>query len=137
MVETKVPKDIRVYKTKIIGPFSLRQLICLVLAVLLDGLIYFALSAMEIELDINTIIYGVIFIDLPILAFMIEIDGLPMEKYLKEILIKQFLLKQKRSAETHISSKKKPVPMTKKERKNYESKQKSIQRKHPELKAFK
>lgn len=137
MVETKVPKDIRVYKTKIIGPFSLRQLICLVLAVLLDGLIYFALSAMEIELDLNTIIYGVIFIDLPILAFMIEIEGLPMEKYLKEILLKQFLLKQKRSAETHISSRKKSVPMTKKERKNYESKQKSIQRKHPELKAFK
>ena len=41
MIETKVPKDIRVYKTKIIGPLSFRQLICLIVAVIVDGFLYF------------------------------------------------------------------------------------------------
>lgn len=29
MIEAKMPKDIRVYETKLIGPLTLRQTICL------------------------------------------------------------------------------------------------------------
>ena len=32
MIETKMPKDIRAYKTKLIGPFTGRQAICVVIA---------------------------------------------------------------------------------------------------------
>ena len=129
MIETKVPKDIRAYKTKIIGPFSLRQLICLIVAAIVDGFVYFGTQAFGIELSINMMIYGVIFIDLPIFAFMIEVEGLPMEVYLKEIILKQFTAKTKRTAETRINTKPTIKPMTKKERKTYENKQKSIQKK--------
>ena len=31
MIEAKMPKDIRVYETKLIGPLTLRQTICLFL----------------------------------------------------------------------------------------------------------
>ena len=137
MIETKVPKDVRSYKTKVIGPFSLRQLICLVIAAIVDGFAYFGTQALGIELSINMLIYGVMFIDLPILAFMIEIEGLPMEVYLKNIILKQFTAKTKRTAETRINTKAPIKPMTKKERKEYENKQKAIQKKHPELKSYK
>ena len=136
MVETKVPKDIRSYKTKIIGPLSLRQLICLILAVILDGLAYFVAQSLDIKLSINLIIYGVMFLDLPILAFMIEVEGLALEVYLQKILFKQFSVKTKRVAETRINTKPELKPMSKKELKNYQNKQKSIQRKHPELKSY-
>lgn len=136
MIETKVPKDIRSYKTKIIGPFSLRQLICLVVAILVDGLAYLIISSMGIKLSMNLVIYGVMFIDLPILAFIIEPQGMPMEKYIQKVLLTGFLKPSKRKAETLLYEDQKKTPLTKKEKKERIKKINAVGRKHPELKAF-
>lgn len=136
MIETKVPKDIRSYKTKIIGPFSTRQLLCLVGAILVDGLAYILLSTLGIQLSMNLIIYGVIFLDLPILAFIIEPQGMPMEKYIQKVLLTGFLKPSKRKAETLLFEDQKRTPLTKKEKKERMKKISSVGRKHPELKAF-
>ena len=40
MIEAKMPKDIRVYETKLIGPLTLRQTICLCVAIFVDIVLY-------------------------------------------------------------------------------------------------
>lgn len=85
MIQPYVPKDIRVYKTKIIGPLSLRQILCVAGATLLSiGLYQGILKPMNASS--STIIYTVMFASLPILAFMITINGLPFEKHLKYMI---------------------------------------------------
>lgn len=137
MIETKVPKDIRSYKTKIIGPFTLRQLLCIIVAAIVDILIYSLISFMEIKLNATMIIYGVIFINLPILAFIIEPQGMPMEKYIQSVLLVNFTKPSKRRTEVLLYEDQKKDALTKKELKERMKKVASIGRKHPELKAYK
>ena len=84
MIETKVPKDVRAYKTKIIGPFTLRQIVCFVAAALFDGIIYLLSVAFGIKLNMQIVIYGLIFINMPILMFVLEPQGMPMEQFLSK-----------------------------------------------------
>ena len=61
MIETKMPKDIRSYKTKLIGPFTMRQLACIavmgVVDIILYSLVIKPLSAADriyhLRLDLN------------------------------------------------------------------------------------
>lgn len=82
MLQTYVPKDIRIYKTKIIGPLSLRQILCLAVAILLAASVnQFVLIPYEV--DNTSKIYIITFLVMPILAFSVSINGLPLEKHLK------------------------------------------------------
>ena len=127
MIETKVPKDIRVYETKIIGPFTIRQAVCFLLLVVLDILIYsFVITPLEIPADYS--IYLLCLVDLPIAAFgFVKIMDAPLEKYLGMILISSVLSPSKRKAEKKIISQKakKKKKVTARERKR-----------HPEYRAF-
>ena len=61
MVETNIPKDIRVYKTRVVGPLTLRQLICLCVAAALDGLLYLVfenLLHVPVRIYISSDIHG-------------------------------------------------------------------------------
>ena len=40
MIEVKVPKDILKYKTRLVGPFTSRQILCLGIALAFDVLFY-------------------------------------------------------------------------------------------------
>lgn len=96
MIETKMPKDIRAYKTKLIGPFTMRQIICVAVMAVVDFILY-ALVIQPFQLQAEFIIYGLIFIDVPIGAFgWIEPQGLPLEKYLKDVLLRSFISPVKR-----------------------------------------
>lgn len=96
MIETKMPKDIRSYKTKLIGPFTMRQIICVAVMAVVDFILY-ALVIQPFQLQAEFIIYGLIFIDIPIGAFgWIEPQGLPLEKYLKDVLLRSFIAPVKR-----------------------------------------
>lgn len=96
MIETKMPKDIRSYKTKLIGPFTMRQIICVAVMAVVDFILY-ALVIQPFQLQAEFIIYGLIFIDVPIGAFgWIEPQGLPLEKYLKDVLLRSFIAPVKR-----------------------------------------
>ena len=137
MIESKVPKDVRAYKTKIIGPFTTRQILCIVAAAVLDIFIYFIVSTLEIKLNATMIIYGVIFINLPVLAFIVEPQGMPMEKYIQKVLLVNFMKPSKRRVENLLYEDQKKDALTKKELKERMRKIGSIGHKHPELKAFK
>lgn len=136
MVETKVPKDVRSYKTKIIGPFSLRQIICIVAAVIFDAILYFLSQAIGIELTMEVVIYVVMFLDLPILAFMLTPQGMPMEQYLLKVIFANFTKPSKRKVETLLYEDQKQMPLTKKELQEREKRINSIGRKNPDLKPY-
>lgn len=136
MIETKVPKDVRSYKTKILGPLTLRQVICVVVAGIFDIILYMIATSMDMKLNAEMVIYSLIFLNLPIFAFMLEVQGMTMEKYIKNVLLDSFLKPSKRKAENLLYENQKLKPLTKKELKEREKKISSVARKNPELKPF-
>lgn len=136
MIETKVPKDVRSYKTKILGPLTLRQIICIVVAGIFDIILYMIATSMNMKLNAEMVIYSLIFLNLPIFAFMLEVQGMTMEKYIKNVLLDSFLKPSKRKAENLLYEDQKLKPLTKKELKAREKKISSVARKNPELKPF-
>lgn len=122
MIETKMPKDIRSYKTKLIGPFTMRQIICVAVMAVVDFILY-ALVIQPFQLQAEFIIYGLIFVDVPIGAFgWIEPQGLPLEKYLKDVLLRSFIAPVKRKPQRILYeerlSAEKPKGTKKKAKKN-------------------
>ncbi len=99
MTESKIPKDIRSYKTKILGPLSFRQLICGLIAVTVDIILWFGVFQ-GMDISPRALIMIGILIDLPILAFSFEIEGMTMETYLMEIIDKNFIRPSKRIAKS-------------------------------------
>lgn len=134
-IETSVPKDIRVYKSKVIGPFTLRQVICLAVAIAVDCLLYFGIFSM-FDFSLNALIYVVILVDLPILAFTIEPLGMPMEQYLHKVLLKQFIAPNRRKTETKLTT---PLAshMTDKEKKKHQKQLEKKYQEHPDMRPIK
>lgn len=130
-VEVRVPKDIRKYKTKIIGPFTMRQLICLVCAGAVDLLAYGTILS-ELHLDREITFYALILVDLPILLFMTEPDGMKFEVYLKEVVFKMFFYPRYRKIKNVIVPKK-----TETQKVRTKKELKKLKKQHPELKAYK
>ncbi len=110
MIESKMPKDIRAYKTKLIGPFNGRQLICVGIMLVVDFLL-FQLVVLPLDLPLEFVIYGLVFIDLPIAAFgWVEINGMSLETYMKEVVLKMFLAPAKRKSKHVIYEIKEDIP---------------------------
>lgn len=110
MIESKMPKDIRAYKTKLIGPFNGRQLICVGIMLVVDFLL-FQLVVLPLDLPLEFVIYGLVFIDLPIAAFgWVEINGMSLETYMKEVVLKMFLAPAKRKSKHVIYETKADIP---------------------------
>lgn len=129
MIETKVPKDISVYETKIAGPLTLRQLICLTVSVIIDYLVYVFVLDKFVSPDYYVYIFAMI--DVPILAFTFKPMGMKMEVYLKAVLKDNIVRPTKRIAINKLANTsqnpvKKKTKITKK-----------ILKEHPEYKAYK
>lgn len=134
MVETKVPIDIRAYKAKLVGPFTTRQLICIVISGLLDILIYFTIiSPLGISLKIG--IFIMIFADFPVLLFTVEPLGMPMEKYIKSVLLKNLMAPIKRKAANSLFEET-SGEYTPKEIKESQKRMKQLIKTHPEYKPY-
>ena len=82
MIEAKMPKDIRVYETKLIGPLTLRQTICLCVAIFVDIVLYVTVIK-PFHVNIRLVVYLIMFADVPIFAFTYKPMGMALEKYLK------------------------------------------------------
>lgn len=135
IITTEVPRDIRKYKTTVMGPFSIRQTILIGVVVFIDISLY-SLVRDTISLDnCRSLIWAYFFIDVPILAFSFEPQGVSMEKFLKQIIYYNFLLPAKRKAKTAVSKRKK-YNITRKEEKAITKKIASLTRTHPEFKSY-
>lgn len=96
MIEAKVPKDIRSYKTKMVGPLTLRQFLCIFIIGIMDFAIYsYIIKPLHINIDL--LVYIFMFLDLPIAAFgWIEPMNMPLEKYLRKIIVNLFITPKNR-----------------------------------------
>lgn len=134
MVETNIPKDIRVYKTRVVGPLTLRQLICLCIAAALDGLLYLVFENL-LHVPVRIFIFLLIFMDIPVMAFSIDVGGVPMEVYLKNTIIYTLLAPTKRKMSTELDGDN--YYMSDEERKKIGKKMDKLAKKYPEYKAYK
>ena len=118
MIEGKVPKDILVYKTKIIGSWSFRQLICVLICVVVDAFLYFVLSMFHLPSEIF-ITFGLV-IDILIMMFSVPHQGMYLEVYFKEVILWNInapsVRLSGRKVETVNRIKDKEKPMTDKKR---------------------
>jgi hypothetical protein len=136
MIESRVPKDIRNYRTKLIAGLDFRQIMCVVGALATDAVLKFVVFPLigDVSVDSLTLIFG--FIDIPILAFgWLRPDDLPLEIYIRDVVIRNFLAPRKRKLKRVIYTYPQPK-YTDKQRKESDAKVAAEVKKHPEYKAY-
>lgn len=82
MIEMEIPKDIRKYEAKLIGPLTLRQTICLILGCVVAIPAYFLFDFLP--QDMRYIIVAVLATPF-ILVGWVKISGMTFELYAKQI----------------------------------------------------
>lgn len=110
MIEMEIPKDIRKYESKLIGPFSTRQTVCVVAAgvfalILGKGFTF-------LPTDMKYMLIGVLCV--PILAFgWIKPYGMKLEQFLSTAITTTLLSPKKRLYMTNniYMSRAKPIGM--------------------------
>lgn len=96
MIEVKVPKDILKYKTRLVGPFTSRQVLCFGIAVALD-LLFYSTVYQALGLPMELLFYVILLLDIPIMAFgYCTPMELPLEKYIKILIQTKLLAPTKR-----------------------------------------
>ena len=135
MVEAKIPKDIRSYKTKVVGPLTFRQLICGTITVVVDLILWFLIFK-DMNMSPRLIISIGALIDLPILAFCFSVNGMPMETYVKVIYTLNFKYPMKRRAEKCLREEYKPA-LSEKERRKRAKELEAKYKINPEFKPYK
>lgn len=130
MVETKVPKNIKKYKAKVVGNmFTARQLLCATVAVVVD------LSLLPLLKMITTekVIIGIVLfiIDLLIISFCFEMDGLYLDQYVYKVIIPSFKNPSKRYVIKESGERNNTVQINKRRMKK---KRDELYKEHPELK---
>lgn len=136
MIEAKVPKDIRSYKTKVVGPLSFRQLICFAICIAVDVLIYIFIQRAN-EYPMNTFLYVYVILDCLIFSFTLEPSGMPMEVYIKTVMLKNFFYPTKRRAKNEfVITNETKKPLTNAEKKQKAKELEAKLRQHPEMKMY-
>ncbi len=124
MIEIKIPKDIREYDAKLIGPFSLRQTICIAIAAVLAIVSYSTIGRL-LPQDFKILLCLVI--SLPaLLCGWYKPYGLPFEKYAQIVLITSILAPKHRKYQTENAFEQ----MTADEKKEKQLKRKDIIKKN-------
>ena len=91
MIEVKTPRDIMAYETKVFGPLTLKQLICIIIAIVLDIFLY-SMIIKPYQLPEKLAFYVIAITDIPILAFgYCKPKGISLDKYIKMIYQTAFL----------------------------------------------
>jgi len=130
MVETKVPKNIKKYKAKIVGNmFTARQIVCAMVALVSDVILLKVLKAFTSEI----IVIGVtiFIIDLIIISFCFEVDGLYLDEYAFKVLIPSFKNPSKRYVIKRSEANQNKIYFNKKSMKK---KREALYKERPELK---
>ena len=98
MIEIKIPKEINTYEAKFIGPFSLRQSVCLLITLPSCVLLYNLLKP-YIPFDL----VGFVCLVPASIAFLFgwfKPYGMKFEKFLKGVFVSAFLAPSKRKYKT-------------------------------------
>lgn len=93
MIEMEIPKDIRKYEAKLIGPLTTRQAICAVIMVALAVISFKAMG----DIPKDRKVFAVLIIALPeILIGWIKPYGMPFEKFLQTAFVSNVLSPKRR-----------------------------------------
>ena len=130
MIETRTPKDIRTFKANVLGPFTLRQTVCIAIATGVDIALYFTLKR-PFGIDMYFFTFLLFMIDVGIFMFTFEPKGMKMEEYLKKVVWKNFSEPQKKR---NLCIKYLIVPIKKKDD---EEVSKKMIKKNPSFKGYK
>lgn len=115
MIEIDIPKDIREYDSKLVGPFTTRQTICLVAGGAVAFAVYSLIKNIELPSDAQLIITGIFII--PFILFgWFKPYGMALEQFLKVALISNFIAPAKRIYEVNNMYIEKKKRLTKKEK---------------------
>lgn len=136
MIEFKVPKDIRVYETKIFGPLTLRQTICVLIMALFDLIIFFGVfRPLHLKVEIAIYIFLIPNVIIGLFGWM-KPNGVPFEKWLRGFMVNTFIAPTRRKVSNVIVKTEGPKP-SKKETKKAAKNLKNELKTHPEWKAYK
>lgn len=103
MIETKMPKDIRSYKTKVVGPFTLREAFCIFLMIIANIILY-ALVIRPLNLPLEFTVYGFFLVCVPFVAIgWWEVSGMPLEKYFTNVILRMLASPVKRKVSSPIN----------------------------------
>ncbi len=92
MIEVEMSDDIRKYETKTLGPFTTRQLVCVVIGIVLGAPI-----AALVPVDITyKIVLFCVFAAIPFMCGFIKMDGAHAEVILIRLAYKYFICPAKR-----------------------------------------
>lgn len=97
MIKIPVPKEIRQYETKLVGPFTARQTVCLVIGALLSGGL-----ALLLKYGFNMAVTWEYFIPIIVIcmAFTAKPYGQKFEDYALDFIIDNFISPPKRKYAT-------------------------------------
>lgn len=87
MIIMPVPKDVRKFEPKFIGPLTKRQTFSVIPACVVAWVIYGLFGRIA---DPNSLVIAIALVDIPILAFgFIDVYGMPLYVYAKDILLQK------------------------------------------------
>lgn len=88
-IEMEIPKDIRKYKKKLVGPLTARQTLFSIPAIVFGGLVFYAFKDV-FQGDVH--IFLTILTALPFLMLgWIEVYGMPLERFIKTAFVSTIL----------------------------------------------
>lgn len=94
MIEISIPKDIRKYETKVVGPFTVRQTVGLVIGLAFGGLGFAITKSMHLSSDLRTFL-TMLMCAPGVLIGWIKFYAIPFEKYIQIIIRNTFLIPKK------------------------------------------
>lgn len=130
MIEEKVQMDLSTYRSRQMGSFTTRQIICIALSAVLDVILYFGILR-QFHASMTVTIVVLMFCDAPILAFTLRPYGLNMEVYLKHVLLRAILAPVKRKMQDALPGGKDPE-YSDQEKKASVKKMNKLKKNHPE-----
>lgn len=154
MIIMPVPKDVREFKPKFIGPFSKREFIGVFVAAIFAVITFALTSSIAQQITLNQRV-GVIFIPaaIPLSCGFIDIQGMPIWVYAENMIIQNFLAPRHRGYRTNNNfaeyAKRNRITMEyldedvavtkaqkRKKKKEYEKNLKEFVESHPEYESF-
>lgn len=126
MIEVEINQDIRQYKTKLIGPFTTRQVICLVLG---GATVVGAYNLLQSYLtsDMTSFICMTLAIPFVLMSGIVEPHGMNMEDFLRASFVSLVLAPTVRRYELENSYNKQLVEERKKKKKKKKKRISKIQ----------
>ena len=138
MIEAQIPKDIRKYESKLVGPFTLRQLICFLIGC---GCAFLGYKIIGPIFGSDNSVTVAFFLAIPAIAFgWVKPYGMTLEKFLQTALISNFIAPKHRKYKIKNAYKETAVKFHKQDKKEYKKRlkiEKQLTESNPQYQAFK